>query len=71
MWVEQWGTLTIQIRADKGRYWVMSRETVLAPTGPLLDTSAGKDLSDDEVAAARELFETEIDRTRFLLGSQF
>jgi hypothetical protein len=71
MWVEQWGTLTVQIRADKGRYWVMSRETVLAPTSPFLDTSAAKDLVADEFITAREMFEPEIEQTRFLLRSRF
>jgi hypothetical protein len=71
MWVEQWGTLTVQVRVDKGRYWVMSRETILAPEGPLLDTSVAKALSDDEFSAARAMFEAEIERTRFLLTSQF
>jgi hypothetical protein len=71
MWIEDVSTLTVRIRADQGRYWLMSRETLLVPPSPLLDTSAARQLSDDEFDAAREIFGAEIEKTRFLLHSQF
>jgi hypothetical protein len=64
-------TATVQIRADKGRYWVMSRETLTAPTGPLFETPRGQSLTGTEFAIAQSIFARDIELTRFLLQSKF
>jgi hypothetical protein len=71
MEVDASGRLIVQIRVDKGRYWLLSRETLLTPGGPFVDTAVVRALTVEESAAAREMFASEIEQTRFLLHSQF
>lgn len=66
------GTLTIQLRVDKGGYWVMSRETVDGPVvTPGFNLTQLASLYDQDFKRAHEFFQTEIDTTRFLLQSMF
>jgi len=68
-----WGqvTITTQVRVDKGSYWVMSRETFIAPSVYRVNTSELHSLYDDEFTAARQAFQPELDTTRFILQSKF
>jgi len=72
MFVVNTGVLAVQVRLDKGSYWVMSRQTFTAPSVPRVDTARLQhDLSALEFASAREAFQSELDTTRYLLQSTF
>jgi hypothetical protein len=72
MFVVDPGTLTVQIRVDKGTYWVLSRETFAAGSIYGVDTgTAQHSLYDEEFKSAQQSFGPEIDRTRYLLQSTF
>jgi len=65
------GTVTAQIRIDKGPYWVLSRETFRTPSLVGVDTNRWHSLSQQEFELARSEFQAEIDSTRYLLQSAF
>ena len=73
MFVVHTGMLTVQVRVDKGSYWVMSRQTFAAPSSVLgVDTTTLQhELSALEFVRARWAFQSELDTTRYLLQSQF
>lgn len=62
--------LTVQTRVDKGKYWVMVRET-FKPKRNMLGTLASPVLSERNRELLMRDYQEEIDETRFLLGSTF
>ena len=72
MFIVHEGTLTVEVRLDKGSYWVLSRETFTAPSVYGVDTTTlFHSLYDLEFSTASEAFQPEIDTTRYLLSSKF
>ena len=66
------GFVTVQIRIDKGQYWVLSRETFKPKKFPLVDLSSSKLLlSESEKNLLLLTYQLEIDETRLLLNSKF
>jgi len=70
------GTLTVQVRLDKGDYWVLSRESFALPSGPngeqTLEQFLTRPRPDSELYEQFLFrFQTEIDTTRYLLASTF
>jgi hypothetical protein len=66
------GFVTVQIRIDKGQYWVLSRETFKPKKFPLVDLSSSKlPLSESEKNLLLLTYQLEIDETRLLLNSKF
>lgn len=62
-------TVTVQTRVDKGTYWVLSRQT-FSITDPKL-SSLNPEASDNNFRLFLSHFQTEIDTTRYVLGSEF
>ena len=72
------GLLTMQIRIDKGEYWVMSRDTYKPKEKMIsnaLDSTdfsvASLSISESERDLLMSDYQAEIDETRFLLNSKF
>lgn len=66
------GLITVQTRVDKGRYWVLCRETFNQKSHLPVDASAYKPfLSENENQLLWRLYQAEIDETRYLLQSTF
>jgi|TARA_B110000902_G_C13969603_1_gene460685 outer membrane lipopolysaccharide assembly protein LptE/RlpB len=72
------GLLTMQIRIDKGEYWVMSRDTYKPKEKMISNALDSSDfsvsslvLTDSERALLMSDYQAEIDETRFLLNSKF
>ncbi len=64
------GFVTVQIRADKGQYWVLSRETFKPKESSPVNLSK-MFLSENEKQLLLLTYQQEIDETRFLLNSKF
>ena len=66
------GFVTVQTRVDKGKYWVLCRET-FKPKAPLpVEISAYKPwLGENENRQLWRLYQVEVDETRHLLNSRF
>lgn len=66
------GFVTMQTRIDKGRYWVLCRETLLPKTSLPIDISKYKPWLDINVQLELwQHYQAEIDETRHLLHSKF
>jgi hypothetical protein len=63
------GLVTAAIRADRDRYWVLSRETFVRPG--LVAPGDVERASPDEFDSHRARFRVEIDETRYLLLTAF
>jgi hypothetical protein len=63
--------VTAQVRSDKGRYWILSRETFIAPSIPGVNTDRLHEFTDPDFGHVRNMFQVEIDTTRYLLQSSF
>ena len=66
------GLVTVQTRLDKGKYWVLCRET-FKPKGNIpMDISKYRPyLSENENRKLWNIYQKEIDETRYLLRSKF
>ena len=71
MFVFRPGTVTVQVRRDRGSYWLLSRETLVAANGKAASPLSGAQLTGPSFAAARVQLETQIDSTRYVLQSTF
>ncbi len=66
------GFVTAQTRVDKGRYWVLCRETFRPKDNLPIDISAYKPyLNKNENQLLWITYQVEIDETRYLLNSKF
>ena len=66
------GFVTAQTRVDKGKYWVLCRETFNQESHWPVDVSAYKAfLSENEQRQLWQRYQAEIDETRYLLNSKF
>lgn len=65
------GLVTAQTRVDKGQYWVLCRETFHPKEHSSVDVSAYKPfLSESENQRLWQLYQAEIDETRYLIGTK-
>lgn len=62
-------TVTVQIRRDKGDYWVLSRQTFSVSEPQLIN--ANPESSEQNFALYQTFFQNEIDTTRHVLDSEF
>jgi len=62
-------TITIQIRRDKGGYWVLSRQTFSVSEPQLINASP--ESSEQNFTLYQNSFQNEIDTTRHILDSEF
>jgi len=66
------GFVTAQTRVDKGKYWVLCRETFHPKDNLPIDISAYKPfLSKNENQLLWITYQVEVDQTRYLLNSKF
>lgn len=66
------GFVTVQTRLDKGNYWVLCRETFKPKSGLPVDVSSYKPfLTERENRLLWQLYQPEVDETRYLLISKF
>lgn len=62
-------TVTVQIRRNKGDYWVLSRQTFSVSEPQLIN--ANPESSEQNFALYQIFFQNEIDTTRHVLDSEF
>jgi len=62
-------TVTVQIRRNKGDYWVLSRQTFSVSEPQLINTNP--ESSEQNFALYQTFFQNEIDTTRHILDSEF
>lgn len=62
-------TVTVQIRRNKGDYWVLSRQTFSVSEPQLIN--ANPESSEQNFALYQSSFQNEIDTTRHILDSEF
>jgi len=62
-------TATVQIRRNKGDYWVLSRQTFSVSEPQLIN--ANPESSEQNFALYQTFFQNEIDTTRHILDSEF
>lgn len=62
-------TVTIQIRRNNGNYWLLSRQTFFVNESSL--TNINPELSEQNLSMYRSFFQNEIDKTRYVLASEF
>lgn len=66
------GFVTAQTRVDKGKYWVLCRETFEPKDNLPIDISAYKPfLNENENQLLWTTYQVEVDETRYLLNSKF
>lgn len=66
------GFVTAQTRVDKGKYWVLCRETFNRKGHSPVAVSAYKPvLNESENRQLRRIYQVELDETRYLLNSKF
>jgi hypothetical protein len=73
------GSITVQVRIDKGSYWVLSRDTYRVPSSPqdefydrqLTDIISDRVITNDEFGWAHLQLQPQIDSTRCLLQTTF
>ena len=72
-WLEMFAvhpqTVTVQIRRNKGDYWVLSRQTFSVSEPQLIN--ANPESSEQNFALYQNFFQNEIDTTRHILDSEF
>lgn len=62
-------TVTVQIRRNKGSYWILSRQTFSVSESQLIN--ANPESSEQNFALYQNSFQNEIDTTRHVLDSEF
>lgn len=62
--------ITVQVRVDKGGYWVLCRET-FKPKDPMPKVTLRSRLDENDEIQLRYHYQAEIDETRHLLNSKF
>lgn len=65
------GTVTVQVRADRGRYWLLSRETLVVTSGKAVGLPVGASVTGATFETVRLELQTQIDATRYVLQSNF
>ncbi|HLD60716.1 MAG TPA: hypothetical protein VJA27_01105 [Patescibacteria group bacterium] len=62
-------TVTVQIRRNKGDYWILSRQTFSVSEPQLINTNP--ESSEQNFTLYQNFFQNEIDTTRHVLDSEF
>jgi hypothetical protein len=73
------GTVTVQVRVDKGSYWVLSRDTYRVPSNPeeefydrqLREIISDRVITDEEFRWVHIQLQSHIDSSRYLLQTTF